>query len=280
MLWKRILHYRLLLARRQWTGRQASREPQPALARTPSVTLFITNLNNRYPLELTLKSALAHTDYPNLKIWIGENASTDSSREFLRSLPAGVNLKVLERDTPQPQHAWYDEMLRCADTEYWIGCHEDLLFTGRDWVRDLIAFLESSPQTDLLGGEYFPPQRDIGEPFGGRIDLEESLSTWLFAVRTSLREKIDTSFEFHKAGVDPATGREVCYDQGGWLIHEMRARGLGFAVMPTAYKRKWYHIENLTWGRKVGTDPTFRALKDWQARELISRARRYRAPWS
>lgn len=274
---KRVVRYRLGMARRRYEGVQASKTPSPTVPNPPSVTLFITNMNNRWPLELTLKSAFDHTDYPNLKVWIGDNASTDGSQEFLKGLQSKIDLTILERETPLKQHLWYDQILRTADTDYWIGCHEDILFTGRDWVWDMIAFMERSPQTQLLGGEYFPPKLDMPEPHGNRIDLQESLSTWLFCVRTSLRDRIDTSFNAHKAGVDPATGRMVMYDLGGWLMHEMRAQGLGFDVMPDAFLKKWYHIGNLTWARQLGSDPSFKAFKDWQAADIARHARAYRA---
>lgn len=269
---RRIARYRLALARRRLEGVWASRAAPPPLADTPAVTLLVTSCDNRGPLELTLRTALAHTDYPNLRLWIADNGSTDSTASFLESFAPGVPVTTTVRR--QPQHAWYDEALRTVETPYWIALHEDLIFTGRDWVRDLIARMEAQPSLDLLGGERFPAQRDIPEPFGSRIDLEESLSTWIFCVRTSLRERIDVSFAFHKAGRSPESGREVCYDQGGWLIARMRERGLGFDAMPAAFGRKWYHVGNLTWGRQEGSDPGFRAFKEWQARDVARLARR------
>src|SRR5207302_3025134 len=64
----------------------------------------------------------------------------------------------------------------------------------------------------------------------------------------SVRESVSTSFIYHTGDIDPTTGRPVCHDVGGLLLHDMRARNLAYAVMPRWHQWKWHHMGALSWG--------------------------------
>jgi hypothetical protein len=272
-----------LIARYHFEGaRRACTAPflpslAPATGRDtePRVTVLVTSVNQRASLELTLRTLCARAGYSNYVVWVADHASTDGSIELVDDLIAkGWPIKLIQHGARRPQHEWYDFMLRNADSPYWVGLHEDLHFFGKGWLADLVGFLDRNPSTDMVGGEYFPPTYGQAEPVNGEIvDVRESLSTWVFAVRTSLREKIDTSFEYFKER-DPHSGRTVLYDQGGKLIADMRAAGLTFACMPTWFTLKFQHIGNLSWAFNHPMNPSWRALKLHQKRDAMRRARR------
>ena len=253
----------------------------PTLARSngdgagPRVTILVTSANQRASLELTLRSLCAHAGYDNFEIWVADHASTDGSAELVEGLiENGWPIKLIQYGTRRPQHEWYDFMLQNAETPYWVGLHEDLHFFGKGWLADMVAYLDEHPDIDLLGGEYFPPADGQSEPVRGEIvDLRESLSTWIFAVRTSLRDRIDTSFEYYKEPGGEGE-RTILYDQGGKLIADMRAAGLGFACMPAWFTLKFQHIGNLSWAFDHPMNPSWRALKLHQMRDAVRRARR------
>jgi hypothetical protein len=175
---------------------------------------------------------------------------------------------------PREQHLWYDHLFAHADSDYWVGIHEDLLFLAPDWLEDLVGYMERHPAVDLLAGDAFPRVPGYVEPVGGQtVDLETSLSTWIFCVRTSLRDRIGTSFEYVSER-DDARGRTVLYDQGGKLMADMRAAGLGVATMPPPWRRKWHHLANLTWAFRTEMPPAVRLFKHHQLRDVARRLRR------
>ena len=241
----------------------------------PSVTIYVTNSNNRDPLELTLRTLFETTTYSNFQVVVADNNSTDGSIEFVESLMDDHPVRLLSGES-KPQHEWYDYFMSTNTSEYWIGIHEDMMFLSNGWLSDLIGFMEAHPETDMLGGEYFGPVEGMQEPVSGEIvNLRESLSTWIFCVRTGLRERATTSFAFYKYWSEDLR-RTIAYDQGGKLIEDMRYDGLTFACMPDWYTDKWQHIGNVTWAFKYDMNPGFRAFKLHQIRDMSRRLRRLR----
>jgi hypothetical protein len=252
---------------------------RPPVEDAPPITILVTNSNNRDPLELTLRSGMRTTRYPRLEVVVGDNDSTDGSREMLADLDLGVPITTIAGARAQDQ--WYDHLYREVETPYWIGIHEDLVFLAPDWVGDLIARMEADPAVQLVAGEAFPPVPAFAEPVSGEvIDMGESLSTWLFCVRTSLREKLpESSFAFLREEPPFAGKHRLCLDQGGALMRDMRAAGLRYDVMPESYGRKWHHFRNLTWTRDhaMGVHAQYKA---WQRRWISRLLQRERSRWS
>jgi glycosyltransferase involved in cell wall biosynthesis len=257
-----------------WNG-GTSGSVTPAPRRSPRVTVLITSANQRGPLEVTLRTLRATAGYENYEVWVADHGSTDGTVEFLdRLVQEGWPLRVIQHGERRPQHEWYDFMLRNAQTPYWVGLHEDLIFFAKGWLADLIAFMETHPDIDLLGGEEFPPQPGYVEPVSQAVvDLEESLSTWVFCVRTALRERIESSFAYHDEW-DEERQRKLLYDQGGKLIADLKSAGFGFASMPPWFTWKFHHVGNLSWTFDHAARGVWHAFKRYQIRDARRRARR------
>jgi hypothetical protein len=261
-----VARYRAKVALKRAAAAGLSLIPTPRLARRPAVTIFITTTQNRYPLQLTIETLVKNTRYDNYEIVVAHMGASDGSVEYLQSAAQRLPLVLRRTSELRPQHEWYDEFLATASTEYWVGMHDDIFFLGRDWLLDMISVMEQEHDLYLLGGEYFPPNHGMAEPVSGEtIDLEESLSTWLFCVRTSLREHVDTSFEFHKIERSVVEhGRLRCYDVGGKVLADMRTHGLRHASMPRTFRMKWQHIGNLSYWSRLGRDPIYLDFKRFQ----------------
>src|SRR5918992_3900959 len=136
-----IVKYRLTVAAKRIAGPAAGVLRRPRVSNGSSVTLFLTNRNNRYPLELTIRTMLAKTRYEPFKVVVADNSSMDGSREWLESVSVRAPLTILQGARPQSE--WYDRMFREVGTDYWVALHEDLIFTGSDWLADLIGRMES-----------------------------------------------------------------------------------------------------------------------------------------
>ena len=243
----------------------------------PSVTVFVTSTNNRYPLELTLRTLAACTSYPNYRIVVGDNESTDGARALLDRIAAELPLSVMPGET-QPESGWYDQMYRTVESTYWVGLHEDLIFLGRDWLADLVAHMEADPDLWLVEGQRVPPTPGFVEPVSSEvIDLGEQLSTWLFCARTKLRDRLpNTSFAFYKEERGDGS-RTQAWDVGGKLLRDMTDAGFRYEVMPWWFRLKWHHVGNLSWVEKYDTGNVHQNFKRLQ-KEGIRRAVRRRWP--
>lgn len=268
----RIARYHYQILAKRLHSRFNSGPSVAELDATPDVTVLITNINNRFPLELTLHTLMAHTAYPNYQIWVADNGSTDGSIEMVRGLIAsGAPIRLIEHGKPRPQHEWYDFMADHTETPLWVGIHEDMVFLADDWLVDLVLAMQKDADLLLLGGEYFPPQYGTSEPVSGEtVNLMESLSTWIFCARAELRNRVDTSFSFHKYWSD-TDDRTILYDQGGKLIEDLRAADCGFACMPPTYKNKYQHVANISWAFKHDINDAQRMYKLHQMNDVKRR---------
>lgn len=269
---KQIVNHHRVIARkkrycRDWRSSKANS--------TDDVTICLTNCNNRFPLELTLRSLIATNDLSSRQVLVADNESTDGSLEMLNRLSERYPIKVLT-GRRQPQHAWYDEFDRIVSTKYWIGIHEDLLFLGHDWIGDMIRFMDANPNAILLGGEAFPAQDSVIEPVSDSVvDMQESLSTWIFCVKTGIHKQAKTSFAYHKRW-DVERNRYALYDLGGKLIEDIRTAGWEFHCMPTVFMNKWHHLANITWSFKHKMSPGMKLFKSHQIRDAERRAKKLR----
>ncbi len=236
----------------------------------PTVTVFVICTNNREPVELTLRSLRATTRYPKCNLVVIDNASTDGSSEFLRDLSENWGFELVQSEKARAHHEWCDWMFRTASTDYWVHVHDDMFFLASDWLGDMIALLERQPRLYLLGQR---TRKILGyrEPYGSIIDLDESLVTCLFAVRTSLRDRVTTSFAFWAGERDPVSGRQRCYDEGGRLLADMSAMGLSFLALPWWHLLKWHHFGSLSWGRQFQQTEEYYEFKEYQVRWITGR---------
>ena len=273
---KRIAGYQARIALKKARAKITPSSRSEDLASTPPVTVFITNANNRYPLELTLRTLVHFASYPDYEIWVADNGSTDGSIEMVQDLMhRDWPIHLIRHGEARPQHEWYDYMSSAVETPLWIGIHEDIFFLKGDWIADLVRVMLENPDLLLLGGEYFPPAYGAIEPVSHEtVDLLESLSTWIFCARRELHETVDTSFAFYKTW-DSQAERMTCYDQGGKLMADLRDAGYDFMTMPKYYLNKFVHIGNISWAFKHSTQEAQKRYKLHQIDDAQRRALRW-----
>lgn len=222
--------------------------PRPKIPMAPEVTVFIANYNTRNALKVTIESLIQYTAYKNYKLIVGDSGSTDGSLEYLAEASARLNFKVIQKEKRIHHPEWLNILFETIDTPYWCSVDSDMQFFGADWLADLVAFMEYHPATYLLSAEPKLPHFDVIEPVEGSIiDLAEAPSTWLFMVRTNLRNHIEGDFQFVSKDPDPRTKNIQCYDTGSMILQQMRDKKLQYAVMPAWYRCKYHHFGGLTW---------------------------------
>lgn len=105
----------------------------------PKVAVVILNWNGRDYLERFLPAVCA-TDYPNLDIYIVDNASTDDSVQYVRgSFP---KVSVIEHQANQGFAGGYNTGLRQVEADYYVLLNQDVS-VEESWIRPVITLMES-----------------------------------------------------------------------------------------------------------------------------------------
>jgi GT2 family glycosyltransferase len=105
----------------------------------PKVAIVILNWNGKNYLRDFLPSVLAST-YPNLEIVVGDNASSDGSVEFLRSIYSSIS--VLQNKENYGFTGGYNRVLSRVEADYYILLNSDIEVTP-GWIEPVIALMES-----------------------------------------------------------------------------------------------------------------------------------------
>ncbi len=105
----------------------------------PAVAVVILNWNGRNFLNQFLPSVLL-SEYENLQIIVGDNASTDDSISFL--LENFPTVKIIENDRNYGFAGGYNKVLERVDADYFILLNSDVEVTP-NWIKPIIDMMES-----------------------------------------------------------------------------------------------------------------------------------------
>ena len=108
----------------------------------PSVAIVILNYNGRNYLEKFLPAVIAST-YPNKKIIVADNASTDDSVLFLATNYEAVEIILLEKNYGFA--GGYNKALTKVKSDYYILLNSDVGVTS-GWLEDMIRLMETDKQ--------------------------------------------------------------------------------------------------------------------------------------
>lgn len=122
----------------------------------PRIHIFIYSWNKVAELEITLRS-LAATTYPNYKVFILNNGSSDGTVELLARLPQQLfrEFKVITLPVnigaPAARNWLYaDSETRQAD---YVAYFDDDIEVQPDWLNSLLATLEQNPRAGVVGAK-------------------------------------------------------------------------------------------------------------------------------
>jgi GT2 family glycosyltransferase len=104
----------------------------------PSVAVVILNWNGLSFLKRFLPSVVA-TNYPNLQVIVGDNASTDGSVEYLKA--AFPEVEVIENVKNYGFAEGYNRVLAQVSAEYFVLLNSDVSVPA-DWISPVIALME------------------------------------------------------------------------------------------------------------------------------------------
>lgn len=108
----------------------------------PSVAVVILNWNGKPLLEKFLPS-VSNSNYPNLQLILGDNASSDGSVAYVRQhFPA---FRIIENSHNYGFAEGYNHILAQVDADYYILLNSDVEVT-ENWIAPVIKAME----TDLI----------------------------------------------------------------------------------------------------------------------------------
>ncbi len=113
--------------------------PENQTVSMPLVAVVILNWNGKKYLQQFLPSLLAST-YPNKKIIVADNASTDDSVNFLcANFPA---VEIICNTTNEGFAKGYNTALKKVNADYYVLLNSDVQVTS-GWIEPVIQLLES-----------------------------------------------------------------------------------------------------------------------------------------
>ena len=108
----------------------------------PAVAIVILNFNGRNYLEKFLPSVIA-SSYPNKKIIVADNASTDDSVLYLTENFRSVEIILLEKNFGFA--GGYNKALSKVESDYYILLNSDVE-VEHNWIEEMISLMETDTQ--------------------------------------------------------------------------------------------------------------------------------------
>ncbi|RZJ73418.1 MAG: glycosyltransferase family 2 protein [Flavobacterium sp.] len=105
----------------------------------PSVAVVILNWNGKALLERFLPSVVA-SDYANLEIVLGDNASTDDSVEFVKTNFPQVS--IIQNDKNYGFAGGYNKILESVKADYFVLLNSDVE-VPTNWIKPVIESMQS-----------------------------------------------------------------------------------------------------------------------------------------
>jgi GT2 family glycosyltransferase len=105
----------------------------------PKVAIVILNWNGLKHLSQFLPSVMA-TEWPNLEIIVGDNASSDGSVKFLQS--TFPSIKIIQNDDNYGFTGGYNRVLKQVEADYYILLNSDIEVTP-NWIKPVIDMMEA-----------------------------------------------------------------------------------------------------------------------------------------
>ncbi|GAB2689951.1 glycosyltransferase family 2 protein [Mucilaginibacter koreensis] len=108
----------------------------------PKVAIVILNWNGQKYLEKFLPSVAA-SDWPNLEIVVGDNASTDGSVNYLNE--NWSQIKLIVNSENYGFTGGYNRVLEQVEADYYVLLNSDIEVTP-NWIAPVISLMESDGQ--------------------------------------------------------------------------------------------------------------------------------------
>jgi GT2 family glycosyltransferase len=118
--------------------------PPPELPSWPLVSIVVLNRDGVDRLRNLLAGLREHTDYPNLELILVDNASTDDSLDFIRTVEAPFPISILANHHNESFSDGCNQGAELAGGELLLFLNNDVEPFESGWLRELVACLQES----------------------------------------------------------------------------------------------------------------------------------------
>lgn len=186
----------------------------------PLVSIILVTFNNVEFTMRCLESVEIHSDYKNIEIIVVDNASTDSTREFLeRWAGSDPARKIIYNSENRGFAAANNQGLAEARGEYLVMLNNDTVVTS-GWLRTLYQHFKRNPDVGLLG----PVTNNIGNE--AKINIKyKNLDQMHLTAAEYVRKNIGETFDLRTVAFFCVMLSRNVFDRVGPLDE---AYGLGF----------------------------------------------------
>jgi len=132
----------------------------------PSVTILVLGYNNKSKLIECLHS-LEQTDYPNFRIILVDNASTDGSVELVEANFPSIQIVKLNRNYG---FVAYNLIVGKMEDEYLALINNDIV-VDRDWLRHLMSYIANDEVAAVVPKLLLYSNRKRINAAGGMMDM-------------------------------------------------------------------------------------------------------------
>jgi GT2 family glycosyltransferase len=105
------------------------------------VAVVILNYNGKHWLQQFLPNVIANTTYPNAKIIIADNASTDDSVDFLKNNFSTI--EIIQNTTNTGYAGGYNEALKHVDADIYCLLNSDVEVT-ENWIENILPIFDDN----------------------------------------------------------------------------------------------------------------------------------------
>jgi GT2 family glycosyltransferase len=147
--------------------------------KVPRVCIIVLNWNGKELLKDCLSSLFKLTDYPNYKVIVVDNGSTDGSVEYVKKNFPKADVLALDKNYgfPKGNNKGIKYALKKYKPKYILLLNNDTKIVQRDWLKKLIETAESDEKIGVVGCKLLYPDKKIqfagGSLFHGHIGYRE-----------------------------------------------------------------------------------------------------------
>ncbi len=230
----------------------------------PLVSIIILNWNGKKLLKDCLSSLFKLTSYPNYKVIVVDNGSTDGSVEYVKKhfpkadiLPLDKNYGFSKGNNEGIKYA-----LKKYNPKYILLLNNDTEIIQKDWLTKMVEVAESDKKIGIVGCSLLFPDRTL-QHAGMRRFSELILPSYIHRlsfqkVQNNFRiilVALGACFMIKKSVIDKIGKLDEIYTPASYedLDYFVRARKAGFLAV-CAHNVKIIHKVSLSWKKIFDLD--------------------------
>jgi GT2 family glycosyltransferase len=130
----------------------------------PKVCIIITNYNGKEVLRNCLSSLFKLTDYPNYKVIVVDNGSTDSSVEFVKKNFKKVDVLALDKNYgfSKESNIGVAYCIKRYKPKYLVILNNDIVIIEKNWLSKLVKSAEVDQKIAIVGCKTLQPDGRLG----------------------------------------------------------------------------------------------------------------------